>query len=311
MPEIHGVFLYDKPVGPTSHDVVLEARRRFRTRRIGHAGTLDPMASGLLVLLLGEATKLSNVLTLAEKEYLTTVEFGVTTSSFDAQGTITGRRDLPDSFPDPASLEMALRAERERTLQVPPQVSAIKVSGKRGHERARAGEEFELEPRDVRVFSLELTGRAARRISCRLVVSKGYYVRALARDLGTALSAPAHLTELRRVRSGSFHVEQAFGEMEEARVLPLASIVKENLPWIEVSELEAARLASGKLLGLDAGRAGGLDGELVVAAMHQGELAALIEPLPLEVALRKLEWDAEVAKDSGFSSWFKVKRGFQ
>jgi tRNA pseudouridine55 synthase len=323
MPDTDGVVLYDKPSGPTSHDVVLEARRFFRTRRIGHAGTLDPMASGLLLLLLGEATKLSNVLTLAEKEYLATVRFGVGTSTFDALGKVDKRRDIPPSFPAEADLLRALELERQRRLQVPPQVSAIKVQGRAGHERVRAGENFELEPREVRVHALELLERGPdalepdlaaslgpNEIRLRMVVSKGYYVRALARDLGDALGAPAHLTSLRRAQSGPFRVEEARGQWAECPLLPVEAVVARSLPGVGVSPAERERLRSGKLLGLDLARAEPLFDHPLVAALYEGELVALLEPVPRQEALRKLAWDEERATEEGFSSWYKVRRGF-
>jgi len=310
MPDTHGVVLYDKPSGPTSHDVVLEARRVFRTRRIGHAGTLDPMASGLLLLLLGEATKLSNVLTLAEKEYVTTVRFGIGTTTFDALGAINKRRELPADFPDRPTLERALEAERARRLQVPPQVSAIKVDGRAGHERVRAGEDFELSPREVLVHELELTGERPLELDFRMVVSKGYYVRALARDLGSSLGAPAHLSALRRVQSGPFRVADAGAKMAECPILPIAEVVQRSLPGVEVSVTEHERLKSGKLLGLDAVRSQTLGEASLAAAMHEGDLVALLEPVPVQEALRKLAWDEERAGQEGFSSWYRVRRGF-
>jgi tRNA pseudouridine55 synthase len=311
MADIHGVLLFDKPIGPTSHDIVLEARRVFRTRRIGHAGTLDPMASGLLVILLGEATKLSSVLTLAEKEYVTTVRFGVGTSTLDALGPVTRRREVDSTFPDPSALAAALQSERERTLQVPPQVSAIKVDGKRGHERARAGEEFELDPRDVRVHELELLDRGPAEVRLRLVVSKGYYVRALARDLGISLGAPAHLSELRRTRSGPFSALESSPVLTDCVPLPLAAAVTRSLPHIEVNRLEVDRLHAGKLLGLSSERGEAVRAAPTVAALFEGQLAALLEPVSPQVALHKLSWDEEDARDAGFSSWFKVQRGFR
>lgn len=310
MAELHGVLLYDKPSGPTSHDVVMEARRRFRTRRVGHAGTLDPMASGLLVLLFGEATKLSGVLTAAEKEYRATVVFGTATSSFDAWGSVTTTREIPAGLLASEALERTLDAERARTLQIPPQVSAIKVAGRTGHERARAGEEFELDPRDVRVHELRLLEAGTDSVELSLVVSKGYYVRALARDLGAALGAPAHLSALRRLRSGPFAVTEAQARLEDCKLVSVASAVQRSLPHVEVNEVELERLRAGKLLGVDPSRSLALRDAPVVAALHQGELAALLEPLPLAAALHKLAWDEEEAQGSGFSSWYKVKRGF-
>src|SRR5690349_5770388 len=155
----HGIVIVDKPRGPTSHDLVQEARRVFHTRRVGHAGTLDPMATGVLVLLLGEATKLSDLATAADKTYRAGVHFGRATDSHDADGNTTAESASTLEQIAGADLAQALEAERERTLQVPPAVSAIKLQGRRAYELARNGAAPELEARPVRVRRLEVIRR--------------------------------------------------------------------------------------------------------------------------------------------------------
>jgi len=205
----NGLLVIDKPKGITSHDAVAQARRLFATRSVGHAGTLDPMATGVLVLLFGEACKLSSYLTADDKTYVTTVRFGIGTDSLDADGVETARAELPEGWPEPNQLELALAAEQARTEQVPPSVSAIHDRGVRAHVRARRGESLELAPRPIAVRSLRLSEQAGADLSLELRVSKGFYVRALARDLGERLGAPAHLTALRRTASGAFTLADA------------------------------------------------------------------------------------------------------
>jgi len=205
----NGLLVIDKPRGITSHDAVAQARRLFATRSVGHAGTLDPMATGVLVLLFGEACKLSSYLTADDKTYMTTVRLGVGTDSLDADGVETARVELPVGWPEANQLDLALAAELARTEQIPPSVSAIHDRGVRAHVRARRGESLDLAPRPIAVRSLRLCERAGLDISLELRVSKGFYVRALARDLGERLGAPAHLTALRRTASGAFTLADA------------------------------------------------------------------------------------------------------
>src|SRR6185436_18934130 len=178
-----GVFVVDKPAGCTSHTVVAGLRKRLGTRAVGHAGTLDPMATGVLLLLVGEATKLSPYLSLETKAYRAEVLFGRGTDSLDTDGKILVESPVPENALEEQRLHAAFAAERERTLQVPPAVSAIQIGGRRAHELTRQGKPPDLPPRPVRVESLELLGVQADRIELSVHVSKGYYVRALARDL--------------------------------------------------------------------------------------------------------------------------------
>lgn len=237
----HGLLVVDKPRGFTSHDIVAQARRAFGERAVGHAGTLDPMATGVLVLLFGEACKLSGHLTAQEKAYHATVTFGVSTDSLDADGRTLEHRALPDSFPEPVALERALALERARSLQVPPAVSAIHTDGERAHVRARRGEVVELPPRAVKVARLELLELAGHTLSLEVVASKGYYVRALARDLGIALGVPAHLSALRRCSSGAFSLTEAvtWPPASLPELVPVAAAAERALPVTRLLTEEA------------------------------------------------------------------------
>lgn len=278
---IHGVLVVDKPGGMTSHDVVGKARRAFGTRRIGHAGTLDPMATGVLVLLLGEATKLSSVLTTDRKSYTARVEFGVTTDSLDADGRITKRVELAENWLTEPALLQAIFAERERRLQIPPQVSAIKIDGQRAYARARQGQTVDFVPRDVSVHSLEVVGRSERALELSLCVSKGYYVRALARDLGSTLGVPAHLSELRRTQSGPFGLSGAHplplsGDEE---LIPITDAARRALPLLSVTEEGFLRLGQGKVLRAeDLAAPCSTTGPELYAAFFGDQLVALVEP---------------------------------
>lgn len=221
-------MIVDKPRGPTSHDVVARARKAFQTREVGHAGTLDPMASGVLVLGIREGTKLLAHLTAHEKTYETTVVFGETTETLDAEGQERTRADVPASLRSelevlassgerlstaPGSvLGAALERELARTLQAPPIYSAIQKDGERAHELARSGREVVLEPRSVHVH--EITILAATLVpeptlTVRIRADKGYYVRAFGRDLALAAGTVGHLIALRRIASGPFGVDEA------------------------------------------------------------------------------------------------------
>ena len=207
--EPQGLLVVDKPRGPTSHDVVAEARRRYATRRVGHAGTLDPMATGVLVLLFGEATKLSEYLVGGHKRYRATVRFGTATDTLDALGRVSETCELRPGWLTHATLTRALDAEAKRTAQLPPDYSALKIAGRRAYALARRGQSPALEPRPVEVFGLGLTRFTDDEVEVELGVSKGYYVRSFARDLGQRLGVFAHLVELRRTASGPFTLSEA------------------------------------------------------------------------------------------------------
>jgi tRNA pseudouridine55 synthase len=259
-----GVLVVDKARGPTSHDVVARVRRTLGLRAVGHAGTLDPMATGVLVVAVGEATKLVPWLTAQDKTYEATIALGVETDTLDAEGEEQHR--VPPGAALIAALlascrglvvapliEAALVAERARTSQVPPAFSAIKCAGERAYVRARRGEEVALATRDVRVERLELVacGDAPAFVSVVLDVGKGYYVRALARDLARALGTVGHLTSLRRVRSGSFVSSEAVAADASARDLlarlePVARAAARALPVCSLTETGARDARHGR-----------------------------------------------------------------
>jgi tRNA pseudouridine55 synthase len=245
-----GVLLVDKPIGPTSHDIVRAARARLRLRRIGHAGTLDPFASGLLVLCLGSSTRISQYLSAMDKSYLATARLGVSTSTHDLEG------DVVDDNPrwrelDERTVHDALEALRGPLLQLPPRYSAKKVQGTAAHRRARRGETVELEPVPVEVYEIRETRCALPFVTFAVRCSSGTYVRALARDLGTALGTGAHLTELRRIGVGAMHVRDAVPADELREEVPPAAHLSAaralaHLPAVRVGEEDAARLACGQ-----------------------------------------------------------------
>jgi tRNA pseudouridine55 synthase len=248
---LHGLLVVDKPGGVTSHDVVARARRLFGVRAVGHAGTLDPMATGVLVLLFGEACKLSAYLTGQVKRYVATVELGRGTDSHDRDGTTTSEVELPPGFPDDAALAEVLEREWRRTEQVPPAVSAISVGGRRAYALARKGQSVELAPRPVRVEQLVVLKREGRRIEVELGVSKGYYVRAFARDLGEGLGAPAHLAELRRTASGPFTLAEATRWLvaEPPALMSLAEAAERALPAARLTTEGTRKARLGQRLG--------------------------------------------------------------
>jgi tRNA pseudouridine55 synthase len=251
-----GILVIDKPRGPTSHDVVAHVRRSLGVRRIGHAGTLDPMATGVLVLAVGEATKLVPWLTAQDKAYEATIALGAETDTLDAEGRTIRVAAIGPELRSALSASLAisvapilqavLAAERARSSQVPPSFSAIKRDGERAYTRARRGVSPALEPRDVVVRSLHLGECTADppRLSLALVVGKGYYVRALARDLTSALGTVGHLTRLRRTRSGCFLQDEAVAldvpsQELQARIHPLSRVVSRVLPVGELTDAGA------------------------------------------------------------------------
>lgn len=203
--EPDGVLLVDKPQGITSHDVVDRVRRLFKTRRVGHAGTLDPMATGLLVILVGKACKASQYLMSQEKEYLATVKFGEITDSQDADGEVTERREIPADL-DEAKVRAAMKAMLGDQYQTPPMFSAKKIKGVPLYKLARKGEEVEREARFIRVERFDLLGFRSGEADFVVKCTKGTYVRTLAHDLANTLGPGGHLTALRRTMSGDAHI---------------------------------------------------------------------------------------------------------
>jgi tRNA pseudouridine55 synthase len=287
-PGASGVAVVDKPRGGTSHTVVAQARRLFGRKDIGHAGTLDPMATGVLLVLVGQATKLSAYLTADSKRYDAEITFGRATDSLDADGTTTLEAPWTAEQLTPELVEAALAGERARREQVPPAVSAIKVDGERAYVLARAGAAPELAPRAVQVLALDVLVLEPPLLRVSVWVSKGYYVRSLARDVGARLGLPAHLSALRRTASGPFTLAQAcsWPRQQAPALLSLAEAATSVLPPCRLAHADAvARARQGKRLQpedfseLSTGEAPGAwltpEGELVAVGTRQGELKVL------------------------------------
>ena len=199
---ISGVLLVDKGQDMTSHDVVAVARRCLNMKKIGHCGTLDPMATGMLILVLGNGTRLSDLLMSEDKEYVGTLTLGATTSTQDAEGEILEQKPVPELTME--QVTAAFDAFKGDFYQIPPMVSAIKIGGVPLYKLARKGQEVVREPRLVRVYDYEITRFEPPQIDFRIVCSKGFYVRTYAHDIGQKLGCGAHLSALRRTRSGHF-----------------------------------------------------------------------------------------------------------
>lgn len=217
---MNGVLVVDKPQGMTSHDVVQRVRRALDRGRVGHAGTLDPMATGVLVVAVGEGTKLVPYLSAEEKEYEAEVLLGVETDSLDADGAVRTRASVPSLSAE--ELTCACASFVGEIDQVPPAISAIKVDGIAAYRRTRRGEQLVLAPRRVRVFDLDATLRPPDRLRLRVRSGAGFYVRSLARDLARSLGTVGHLVALRRTKCGDFGLAQAisFAQIETAIANP-------------------------------------------------------------------------------------------
>ncbi|MEV6105811.1 tRNA pseudouridine(55) synthase TruB [Streptomyces sp. NPDC051940] len=279
-----GLVVVDKPAGFTSHDVVARMRRLARTRRVGHAGTLDPMATGVLVIGVEKATRLLGHLALTEKEYVATIRLGQSTVTDDAEGPVTDAAGAVGV--ERAAVESGIAALTGDIMQVPSSVSAIKVDGKRSYKRVLDGEAVELPPRPVTVsrFTLDAfrtatagddDGTPVVDLDVTVVCSSGTYIRALARDLGAGLGTGGHLTALRRTRVGPYDLSAArtLEQLEEKLdVLPLADAAAAAFPRWDVSADDAKRLMQGAQLSapdLGAGIHGAFD--------PSGRFIALVE----------------------------------
>jgi tRNA pseudouridine55 synthase len=225
--ELDGVLLVDKPGEHTSHDVIARLRGKLRMRKIGHAGTLDPMATGLLIVLVGKATRVSQFIISLDKEYEGTIELGKTTDSQDAEGEVMETRPVPALTED--QVRVAMQGFLGDQYQMPPMFSAIKIGGVPLYKKARKGEEVVREPRFIRVMSWDMLRFASPNIDFRLRCTKGTYVRTLAHDLGTKIGCGAHLSALRRTATDRFNVAQAL-TMDQIEGMSLAEIEKRLIP---------------------------------------------------------------------------------
>jgi tRNA pseudouridine55 synthase len=252
-----GLVIVDKPGGMTSHDVVARVRRLAHTRRVGHAGTLDPMATGVLVIGVEKATRLLGHLMLTEKTYEATIRLGQSTSTDDAEGEPTGTALRPASEVTRAALDTEIAKLTGEILQVPSSVSAIKVNGQRAYKLTRAGEAPELAARPVTVYEFLVHGVSKAGdfmdVDARVRCSSGTYIRALARDLGTALGTGGHLTALRRTAVGPYDIAMArtLEDLENQAlpsVIPLADAAAAAFPRVDLTADDARRLAQGARL---------------------------------------------------------------
>jgi tRNA pseudouridine55 synthase len=267
-----GFLVMDKPVGPTSHDLVAQARRITRVEKVGHAGTLDPLAAGVLVLALGKATRLIRYIQDFSKEYSARVRFGVATTTLDAGGEVVERAPMPITAADLAAVLPEFRGEIE---QVPPMVSALKVGGRRLYQLAREGTEVERHPRPVRIEDLDLEEFVPGdfpQARLRVVCSKGTYVRSLADDIARRIGGRAHLEGLTRTRVGPFRIQDAIpperlGEWRDRLAAP--RIAATGMDAMTADEVTEAAVRHGRPLTVAPG-----EGPLAVCA-SSGELLAI------------------------------------
>lgn len=264
-----GVLLVDKPAGMTSHDVVGAARRALRERRIGHAGTLDPFATGLLVLAVGRATRLLPYVSGEPKVYDATIRFGAEMDTDDLTGAVVRESGVPDD----GAIEAGIRALTGTIAQVPPAYSAKQVGGVRAHAAARAGAALDLAPVSVVVHDWQVQGRHDAHLDVRITCGGGTYVRALARDLGRITGSAAHLTRLRRVRSGVFDVRDAvsldtLGSSGAALLAPAAAVPE--LPVRRLTPDEVTRITQGRRVP-----AAGVSGSGVALLDEHGALVGI------------------------------------
>lgn len=281
-----GVLVIDKPLGMTSHDVVQVVRRGTGIRRAGHTGTLDPRASGVLVVLIGPAVRLSEFLSTSEKRYQAVVKFGMTTSTYDTEGVITSENGHCDfSFED---LEAVLTKFVGVVEQVPPVFSALKIDGKRAYDRARAGEDIEMEPRQITVHSLELLEWEAPEAVIDVHCSSGTYIRSLAHDLGEEMGSGATLINLRRTKNGRFtlrdsvslrKLEEAFTNGDWYRYLIPAAEALGDWYTVELSHEQIDEVRHGhRVPALEPVE----EGTMARAISQEGELVALVEYVPAD-----------------------------
>ncbi|WP_432253325.1 tRNA pseudouridine(55) synthase TruB [Streptomyces sp. HNM1019] len=286
-----GLVIVDKPAGFTSHDVVARMRRFAGTRRVGHAGTLDPMATGVLVIGVEKATRLLGHLALTEKEYRATIRLGQTTVTDDAEGEITASEGAAGV--DLGAVRAGIEELTGNIQQVPSKVSAIKIDGKRSYARAREGEEFAIPARPVTVSSFALHDRREAKaeehttvldLDVTVVCSSGTYIRALARDLGAGLGVGGHLTALRRTRVGPYGLEAArtLERLEESlEILPIAEAAAAAFPRWDVDERQARLLGNGVRIDMPPGETGagatGTGPGPVAVFGPEGRFLALVE----------------------------------
>ncbi len=266
----NGFLILDKPTGVTSFDVVARVRRELGVKKVGHLGTLDPLATGVLVVAVREGTKLIEYLMGEDKEYEVALELGKVSDSYDRDGQIEVVDEAPKVTRE--DLEEALKNFVGEIDQVPPAFSAIKVDGKRAYESARKGEKVKLKPREVRIDSITILGFDPPNAVLRVTCGSGTYIRSLVHDLGQKLGCGAMVIELRRTRVGEF-TDMAQGDLEES-LIPLEEVVK-DWPSIQLTESEMTALKHGQRFRVPEGFP--CKGDRPVAAFHEGKLVSLVE----------------------------------
>ncbi len=276
---VSGVLVVDKPIGLTSHDVVQVIRRGTGIRRAGHTGTLDPRASGVLVILIGPAVRLSEYVSASDKRYQATIRLGSSTDTYDSEGTITSSASVDDITED--YFNEVLQRFVGEIEQVPPPYSAVKVQGRKAYDMAREGEEFELIPRIINVYSLEILEWALPEVVIDVYCSSGTYVRSLANDLGKELGTGAHLVGLRRTKSGRFtlrdavplrRLQEAFDAGNWYRFLIPAAEAMADWPMVELDADQVELVRHGHRVPADPEMKG-----LARGVSQQGDLVALLE----------------------------------
>jgi tRNA pseudouridine55 synthase len=279
---ISGVLVVDKPVGLTSHDVVQIVRKGTNIRRAGHTGTLDPRASGVLVILVGPAVRLSEYVSASDKRYQAVIRLGATTDTYDADGRILATQ--PVDKLNETQFEEALQSFVGEIEQVPPPYSAVKIKGRKAYEMAREGEEIDLSPRRIKVYNLELLEWAPPEAVIDVYCSSGTYVRSLAHDLGEKLGVGAHLIGLRRTKSGRFtlrdavplrRLREAFDDGNWYQYLIPAAEALSDWPAIELEHEQVDAIRHGHRIPAQEGAEG-----MVRGVSEQGELVALLEYVP-------------------------------
>ena len=253
--KIDGFIALDKPKGPTSHAIIQDLKKRFGLPKIGHVGTLDPMATGLLLLCIGEATKFSRFLIEADKAYIAELVLGESTDTYDAEGQITEKKSIKGITHD--SVEKALSKLRGAILQKPPMFSAKKIKGKRLYELAREGKEIERQELPVKIYKNKLLEFEGGRISLEIECSKGTYIRSVAHDLGLSLGCGAHLVSLRRTKVGKFSERDmvsphdlSHSESWDSLLSPIGSALSQ-LPSLVVKPDDCGKLLNGQQVILD------------------------------------------------------------
>lgn len=282
---ISGVLVVDKPIGMTSHDVVQAIRVGTGIRRAGHTGTLDPRASGVLVVLIGPAVRLSEYVSASDKRYQAIIRLGGTTDTFDADGRFT-RAEQPVNITE-EQFEATLKQFEGEIIQTPPPYSAVKVQGRKAYEMAREGEPVDLEPRKIQVYHLEVLEWTPPEVVIDVHCSSGTYVRSLANDLGAALGCGAYLVGLRRTKSGRFSLRDAIPlrKLQEAfhagnwyqYLIPAAEALA-DWPAVELNPDEVEEVRHGHRVRA----ADGNQPKMVRGVSTQGELVALLELMPSE-----------------------------